>query len=88
MSDILENDVRSQHCLNLRYLSEITNVNPVTTEKWKFKSLLPRIVLPQIEQWRIRWLDVLLYARRNKTFHELNMDETRFKAMLESLCIS
>ena len=88
LSDILENDARSQLCLNLRYLSELTNVNPVTTDKWTFKSLLPRNSLPQREQWRIRWIDLLLDARRNKTFYELNMTETRCNSMLESLCIS
>ena len=68
LSDILENDARSQLCLNLHYLSELTQVNPMTTDKWTFKSILPRNALPQIEQWRSRWLDLLLEVRRHKTF--------------------
>ena len=86
--DILVNDARSQlHC-NLRYLRQVTNVNPVTTAIWKLKSLLPKELIPQSDKWRIRWLDVLLEARKTRNFSNLNITMERCKSMLDSLCIT
>ena len=88
MYAILVNDARSQLYSNLNYLRQLTNVDPVTTNICEFKSLLPRELLPQIEQWRIRWLNVLLEARRTNNFSALNIDKDMCNSMLDSICIT
>ena len=86
--DILVNDARSQLYYNLSYLRQLTNVNPVTTPICEFKSLLPKELLPQMEHWRVRWLNVLLEARKHRNFSALNIDMDRCNSMIDSLCIT
>ena len=86
--DILVNDARSILCHNLRYLQERAKVNPLNIPSWKFKSLLPRNLLPQNEQWRVRWLDTLLEARKTRNFVAININEQTVESMLLSICIT
>ena len=86
--EILVDDARSQLCKNLRFLKQITKVNPLSTPIWNFKTLLPRNMLPQNEQWRIRWLDALIEVRKTKKFSDLNLNEESAMSMLKSLCIT
>ena len=73
---------------NVWFLNNLTNVNIVVTSKFKVKQLIPINPIPANDQWRIRLLQVLLDARKEKNSAKLNLTKDQLNDMLQSLCIS
>ena len=73
---------------NVLFLNNLTNVNTVVTNKFKVKQLIPINPIPANDQWRIRLLQVLLDARKEKNSAKLNLTKDQLNDMLQSLCIS
>ena len=60
----------------------------VVTSNFKVKQLIPINPIPANDQWRIRLLQVLLDARKEKISAKLNLTKNQLNDMLQSLCIS
>ena len=88
LSKILINDPRSTIGKNVLFLDNLTNVSIVVTSKYKVKQLIPINPIPANDQWRIRLLQVLLDARKEKNSAKLNLTKDQLNDMLQSLCIS
>ena len=88
MSKILLSDPRSTIGKNVWFLNNLTNENIVVTSKFKVKQLIPINPIPANDQWRIRLLQVLLDARKEKNSAKLNLTKDQLNDMLQSLCIS
>ena len=73
---------------NVWFLNNLTNANIVVTSKFKVKQLIPINPIPANDQWRIRLLQVLLDARKEKNSAKLNLTKDQLNDMLQSLCIS
>ena len=88
LSKILLSDPRSTIGKNVWFLNNLTNENIVVTSKFKVKQLIPINPIPANDQWRIRLLQVLLDARKEKNSAKLNLTKDQLNDMLQSLCIS
>ena len=88
LSKILINDPRSTIGKNVWFLDNLTNVSIVVTSKHKVKQLIPINPIPANDQWRIRLLQVLLDARKEKNSAKLNLTKDQLNDMLQSQCIS
>ena len=88
LSKILINDPRSTIGKNDWFLDNLTNVSIVVTSNSKVKQLIPINPIPANDQWRIRLLQVLLDARKEKNSAKLNLTKDQLNDMLQSLCIS
>ena len=73
LSKILINDPRSTIGKNVWFLDNLTNVSMVVTRNFKVKQLIPINPIPANDQWRIRLLQVLLDARKEKISAKLNL---------------
>ena len=88
MYKLVISDPRSTTCKNKKYLNQITNSNILKNSFWKTKSLLPKLVIPNSESWRIGLLTTLLASRIEKNPNKLNLSAQHLDQMLHSLCIS
>ena len=88
LSKILLNDPRSTLCKNVWFLSDLTNVNIIETNKFQMKRVIPIESIPDNDKWRINLLSLLLEARKNKNWQQLNLNKNQLDEMIESLCIS
>ena len=89
LSALFIDDARSKTCQNIRFLSELTEVDIVQSDKATVKSLLPRATIPPLDTWRTRLLDLFMEARTNVGYrNSFNVSETYVKEMISSLCSS
>ena len=88
LSSIVSRDIRSNTGKNLHFLKVETGLDPLSTPAWKIKEHLQkkRLVVPEVDRWRICYLEKLL-AERNKL--EYNSEDTSVLSVLtDSLCTS
>ena len=86
LARVVVNDPGSVTRMNVRYLTELTELSPRTNTKSMISVNLPVLAVPATESWRLRLIDTLVTQRRDK-YLELK-DLVTVAGMLDSLCNS
>ena len=73
MYKLVISDPRSTTCKNRKYLNQITNTNILKNAFRKTKSLLPKLVIPDSDKWRIGLLTTLMASRYERNPHKMNL---------------
>ena len=79
-------DPGSTICRNREYLNQITNSNILKNDFWKTKILLPKLIIPESDAWRIGFLATLLTSIFERNPHKMNLSVEQLDQMLHSLC--
>ena len=88
LAQVALKDPKSRLYKNIQFLNEKTNENCRQVSQFKWKQVLPRQVVPKIDCWRPKLLQLFLEVRQNKDYGRLNTNEEQLEDMLTSLCIS
>ena len=86
MINIVQNDVRSRTCENIKYLSNLINDNCLVMTTYKVKQMLPRKVTPPIELYRKSLLSFLLDVRIERPHLHLGLGKQYIEDLIYSLC--
>ena len=86
LANIVGRDPSSNTSDNIRYIRELTNLNPWSYSASRIKAELPSQAVPENEKWRLGLMTALI-KMRNKRYgcHE---DYKQVVGMLDSLCNS
>ena len=71
---------------NIDYIRDLTGFSPRYYPSTNIRAALPRLAVPEREQWRLGLLSVLFEQRGYQWENQLNQDQTN--AMIDSLCNS
>ena len=82
---MLINDHRSNIQKNVWFLNNLTNVDICKTSTYKVKQLLPVVVTPDEDKWRLGLLTAFLNARKHKN-HQLSNFNAQLEMFIDSLC--
>ena len=82
--NLVARDPSSTTADNINYIRELTQLSPWHFSPGRIKAALPRLEVPEKEQWRIGLLHSLLILRDEK--HLEILDNKRTTSMIDSLC--
>ena len=87
MYKLVIRDPGSTTCKNRKYLNQLTNTNILENAFWKTKNLLPKLVIPDSDKWRIGLLTTLMAARYERNPHKMSLISVeQLEKTLHSLC--
>ena len=91
LSRMMARDIQSVTGKNLRYVQEVTNLDPWTTSYGKLKTALKTeemVAVPMQDRWRLPYLSTLLSQRREAHTMVMEDEEKRLTDLIDSLVIN
>ena len=91
LSRMMARDVQSVTGKNLRFVQEVTNLDPWTTSYGRLKTALKteeRVAVPMQDSWRLPYLSTLLSKRREAYTIAMEDKEKRLTDLIDSLVIN
>ena len=85
---LVQDDPKSRTNANVQFLNSLTNDDCLLMQHFRWKQTLPRETVPPQENWRVRWIQLLMGVQQSKDYDSLNLTKQQCEEMLMSVCIT